>query len=103
MDDGSQGRRRALDTTVLPRSKALLKLTDGRFVAIQFEDGEILSVSGPLIERVFGITRNQWIVEGLQSGAIEMVPTGIRYPNGDALGIFFELQCSRLWRSGLLA
>jgi hypothetical protein len=83
-------------------SDALIELNDQRFIAIQFGDGNILSVSAALIERAYGIPLSQWIADGIECGEIERSLGGARYPTGDASEIFFELHCSLLSAEGML-
>ncbi len=89
-------------TTAFPVRDALIELNDQRFIAIQFGDGNILSVSAALIERAYGIPLSQWIADGIECGEIERSLGGARYPTGDASAIFFELQCSLLSAEGML-
>ena len=91
------------DLLAIPRLGGLRRVYDQRVIDIQFGDGSTLSVSGALVERAFGIPLSQWITDGVEVGEIEVGPLGICYPEGDALGIFFELQCSLLKSQGLLA
>ena len=90
------------DRAFLPRGDGLLPLRNCRFITIQFGEGEHLNISAALIERTFGIPLVQWILDGLESGQIVTGPTGLCSPDGDAFGLFFELQCALLTRLGML-